>query len=813
MKNLKKNFSKRLLVVLITCTISILSFIPARTFAQIVTNGSFESSDTGIVNATEIDGWLIQVAGGVTPAPVFKIVDDTVLDGNRALKASINGIGTNQWDIQLISDSIPVTPGAKYNYSIWAKAEIAGAQVNFTVGNYSYSEYGAIRPATLTTEWQKFTLQFTVTDDQTFIRAPIHLNYASNASNVIYIDNLKIADVNFGKSPITVEAESGIAGSQFSVLTDNSITYVTNNTDYTGFVPGDTIRMITYEVTFPDSGAYNFFARLRVGSGGYNDDSYLSAKGFGVKDVSLSDDWFLVNGLAGAGFSDPTDVVDEIGTLGNTVWKWVNVTKNFYSSAYDTFFVPIDSLTRIFQISSRENGLSIDKFAFGKANLYYTVNDLDNGLPGSDTKEPPPPPMFYEGPPFAQGKEKFLGNAYGDVLDTVFANYWNQVTPGNAGKWGSIGSLQDTTLWNWTNLDRIYNYAKDNSMIFKDHCLIWGQQQPSWISGLDSAEQVKYIETWIRQVGQRYPDMDMIDVVNEAIASHNPPDGVGGRANYKNALGGNGVTGYDWVITAFELARKYLPNTKLLLNDYGIINSNSATDTYLQIINLLKDRELIDGIGVQGHRFEFETADTTMLKNNLTRLGATGLPVYISEFDLGNLNNAGTPDDNVQLHLYQKIFPVLWLHPAVKGITLWGYLEGQMWQTTCYLALSNGEPRPAMDWLENYVKTTDFPITAIDEISDETNFGINLEQNYPNPFSSFTTFKFSISSSAHVSLIIYDLLGKEVTTLINNDLSQGSYTISMNTENVNGGKLQEGTYFYRLIANDIVITKYMLLIK
>jgi len=59
-------------------------------------------------------------------------------------------------------------------YSIWAKAEKPGATVNFTVGNYSYSEYKAIRPATLSTVWQKFTMQFTVSGSQTYIRAPVH---------------------------------------------------------------------------------------------------------------------------------------------------------------------------------------------------------------------------------------------------------------------------------------------------------------------------------------------------------------------------------------------------------------------------------------------------------------------------------------------------------------------------------------------------------------------------------------------------------------------------------------------------------------
>ena len=59
----------------------------------------------------------------------------------------------------------------------------------------------------------------------------------------------------------------------------------------------------------------------------------------------------------------------------------------------------------------------------------------------------------------------------------------------------------DTSQWNWTGLDAAYNFAKTNHLIFKDHCLIWGAQQPTWISGLDSATQAGYIETWIKNGG------------------------------------------------------------------------------------------------------------------------------------------------------------------------------------------------------------------------------------------------------------------------------------------------------------------------
>ena len=367
--------------------------------------------------------------------------------------------------------------------------------------------------------------------------------------------------------------------------------------------------------------------------------------------------------------------------------------------------------------------------------------------------------------------------------------------------------MQDTTQWNWSELDGEYNYAINNHLVFKDHNLIWGQQQPSWISGLDSATQAKYIEIWIRNVGQRYPKIDMIDVVNEALAGHNPPDGGGSpaRANYKNALGGNGATGWDWVINSFKLARKYLPNAKLLINDYGIINDNSATTSYLQVINLLHQQGLIDGIGVQCHRFETESTDTALMRSNLNRLAATGLPIYISEMDLGNLNDAGTPDDNVQLQLYQKIFPLFWKYPDVKGITLWGYLQGQMWQTTCYLIRSDGTARPALLWLVQFVKANPM---GVKETASKLPSTFVLEQNFPNPFNPSTSIRYSIPSTSKVTLRVFDILGREVQTLVNTVQAPGQYTATWNAQN-----LATGVYFYQLSAGSITETKKLMLLK
>lgn len=303
----------------------------------------------------------------------------------------------------------------------------------------------------------------------------------------------------------------------------------------------------------------------------------------------------------------------------------------------------------------------------------------------------------------AKGQSRFVGNIIGPILYSNFETYWNQMTAENAGKWGSVEGSQGN--YNWTQLDAIYDYAVNRGFKYKHHTLVWGAQQPSWLGGLDSASQRAAIQRWIDTVAHRYTAVTFVDVVNEPL--HAPPDGGSGRANYKQALGGDGETGWDWVVTAFQMARQaFFPTVKLILNDYSIIHDNTVTTNYLKIIDTLRVRGLIDGIGIQGHEFEFKgtgyTNSISTMKSNLERLVATGLPVYVSEFDLTGNGNTGV-DDQLQLQDYQTYFPLFWENPGVKGITLWGYAQGNIWRQYAYLLRADATERPALQWLRIYV--------------------------------------------------------------------------------------------------------------
>jgi len=83
-----------------------------------------------------------------------------------------------------------------------------------------------------------------------------------------------------------------------------------------------------------------------------------------------------------------------------------------------------------------------------------------------------------------------------------------------------------------------------------------------------------------------------------------------------------------------------------------------------------------------------------------------------------------------------------------------------------------------------------------------------LTQNYPNPFNPSTKIKYQIPELSFVTIKVYDVLGKEVTTLINEEKPAGSYEVEFDAS-----RLPSGVYFYRLQAGSFIETKKMILLR
>jgi endo-1,4-beta-xylanase len=270
-----------------------------------------------------------------------------------------------------------------------------------------------------------------------------------------------------------------------------------------------------------------------------------------------------------------------------------------------------------------------------------------------------------------------------------------------------------------------------------------------------------------------------------------------------DALGGAGTTGYDWVITAFEMARAIFPEgTRLMLNDYGILGSTSGAQDYIELIELLQDRDLIDVIGVQGHAFS--TRPGAPIGAVLDLLGETGLPVQVTEMDVDgnpNVNPSVTPEqsDQNQLQDMQRIFPAIYEHPAVEGITLWGWRPG-LWRTDqeAYLVQSNGEHRPALTWLQDYL--ANFSVSVEPEVELSTLSVVN----HPNPFFETTRIRYALSKPTDVTLKVFDVTGRLVATLVSSLQVAGEHEVLFDASG-----LASGVYLYRLSAGQQVQTGQM----
>jgi hypothetical protein len=97
---------------------------------------------------------------------------------------------------------------------------------------------------------------------------------------------------------------------------------------------------------------------------------------------------------------------------------------------------------------------------------------------------------------------------------------------------------------------------------------------------------------------------------------------------------------------------------------------------------------------------------------------------------------------------------------------------------------------------------------GIQQVSAEIPKGFRLHQNYPNPFNPNTVITFQLSVSSFTKLFVCDILGREVTVLVNEQLKPGTYKVSWNAS-----KNPSGIYYYKLIAGDFSESKRMIIIK
>ena len=295
-----------------------------------------------------------------------------------------------------------------------------------------------------------------------------------------------------------------------------------------------------------------------------------------------------------------------------------------------------------------------------------------------------------------QNPNKFLGNitTWGNVEAgggvPSYYTLWNQITCENESKWSSVEGTRGN--FNWNGANNAFNYAKQHGFTHKFHALVWGAQYPGWLESLSAKERFGALTNWFDHAKTQYNTLPMIDVVNEAVGMHQA-----GNPMMKETLGGGGKTGYDWLIKAFEMAYERWPDAILIYNDYNSIRYD--IDNYITLVQTLRDAGApIDAYGNQSH--EVSDISESELNSNLKKQqDALLMPMFITELDIDVANDA------LQKSQYQKVLPAMWELPYCAGVTLWGYVVGKTWVDNSGLYKDDGEERPAMEWIREYMAT------------------------------------------------------------------------------------------------------------
>ncbi|MEJ5311864.1 MAG: endo-1,4-beta-xylanase [Anaerolineae bacterium] len=272
----------------------------------------------------------------------------------------------------------------------------------------------------------------------------------------------------------------------------------------------------------------------------------------------------------------------------------------------------------------------------------------------------------------------------------LMVRHFNSLTPENTMKPGPIQPSEGNFAW--AGADRLVEFARANHMAVHGHTLVWHQQAAEWMfkdaagnkmTATPENKQLllKRLEAHIRAVVGRYKDdVNVWDVVNEVIDA-NRPDCLRRSPWYE-------ITGVDYIVTAFRVAREVDPDAVLLLNDFNTYQAKKRECIYTLVSDLQAQGVPIDGIGMQMH-VNIQVPSIDSIEAAIERFAELG-EVHITELDMSLYTNDTTsyaviPDELLlqQGYRYRDIFEVLKRHADVIGsVTFWGIADDNTWLKT-----------------------------------------------------------------------------------------------------------------------------------
>lgn len=276
--------------------------------------------------------------------------------------------------------------------------------------------------------------------------------------------------------------------------------------------------------------------------------------------------------------------------------------------------------------------------------------------------------------------------------DSAFASQIAQhcslLVPEDDLKWNTVEPAPG--VFNFAPGDWLADFATQNAMRFRGHCLVWHYQLPGWAGyGSDVLYQLtSHITTVVSHFAGR---MHSWDVVNEAIE---PNDGR--SDGLRNTMWLQAL-GPSYIDTAYHTAAAADPNAILVYNEYGLEGDNPDSgkrrSAVLKLLSGMKGRGVpVHALGMQAH-LSGSSFSSDSLASFMNQVASLGLKIFITELDVIDQNFPGdlSTRDNDVANLYNKFLSTVLQQPAVEAVLTWGLSDRYTWLTQT-APRSDGQP-------------------------------------------------------------------------------------------------------------------------
>jgi len=403
---------------------------------------------------------------------------------------------------------------------------------------------------------------------------------------------------------------------------------------------------------------------------------------------------------------------------------------------------------------------------------------------------------------------------FGTNTAAIMDREFSYVTPENDFKQWNIHP-DNSYSWNWTQTDAWAVHIAANDQILRMHCPIgpqcsqWAQNDSRTAGELDINMRV-----FLDSLCKRYngtPGFESMDVVNETVTSgnwHMNKPGTGWECPwYIIGLDTHNIPVY--IVNAFKICDSLAPDIKLIYNHHEHPENTSSWNLIKQTVLYLKALGLrVDGIGWQAHvDVGWESASTlNSLRSLIDWAHSNALEFHVTEASVW-LTDSTQEDFEEQAVTYRAILDVLLekRFTGKVGWNTWHIDDGHGWRLGEYPSLfdDNYAAKPAYYAIQVALEGE----AGIEDFTDDEMITFKLN-NYPNPFSYLTSINFEIPGRTHVDIKIFDMVGRELSTVFSGEIEGGIHSVEWNPDG-----LSSGIYFCLMETEGLVLKNQMVIVK